>query len=164
MKIRRATSHPANFSRPAGVGVCFPTRIPTRIPLRFSVPLPIIALIVAATVGTSACSTSWIPYFARPYRPDIQQGNVVTQDMVEQLRPGMTAEQVHFLLGTPMLQDIFHQDRWDYPYYLQRGNGRTQLRRLTVYFDRSGRLARFHSDKMPSETAADKMIIGKAAK
>ncbi len=126
--------------------------------------LPLAALIAAAAVGTSACSTNWIPYFARPYRPDVQQGNVVTQDMVEQLRPGMTEDQVRFLLGTPMLRDIFHQDRWDYPYYLQRGDGSTQLRKLTVFFDRSGRLARFHSDKMPTETAADKLIIGKKAK
>ncbi len=155
MKTQRAAWLYANPQRTSGA---------SRFPPRTLAMLPLAALIAAAAVGTSACSTNWIPYFARPYRPDIQQGNVVTQDMVEQLRPGMTAEQVRFLLGTPMLRDIFHQNRWDYPYYLQRGNGSTQLRKLTVFFDPSGRLARFHSDKMPTETAADQLIIGKKAK
>ncbi len=152
MKTRRAARPYANPQRTSG-----PSRLPPRA-------LATLLLLAAATVGTSACSTNWIPYFARPYRPDVQQGNVITQDMVEQLRPGMTAEQVRFLLGTPMLRDIFHQDRWDYPYYLQRGDGSIQLRKLTVFFDRSGRLVRFHSDKMPTETDADKLIIGKKAK
>lgn len=155
MKIRRAARPCANPQRTSG---------PSRFPPRALAGLPLAALLTATALGTSACSTNWIPYFARPYRPDVQQGNIITQEMVEQLRPGMTEDQVRFLLGTPMLRDIFHQDRWDYPYYLQRGNGSTQLRKLTVFFDRSGRLARFHSDKMPTETEADKLIIGKKAK
>ena len=51
-----------------------------------------------------------------PYRIDIQQGNYISQDMVGQLKPGMSKEQVRLTLGTPLLTDIFHADHWDYVY------------------------------------------------
>jgi len=117
----------------------------------------------AAALATCACSSSWVPNLLRPYRPDVQQGNVVTKDMVDQLRPGMTRDQVRFLLGTPMLTDIFHQDRWDYPYYLRRRTGETQIRKLAVFFE-EGKLARFDSDAMPAEPLADTLILGQKAK
>jgi outer membrane protein assembly factor BamE len=84
--------------------------------------------------------------------------------MVEQLRTGMTRDQVRFLLGTPMLSDIFHQDRWDYPYFLlHRRTGETQIRRLYVVFE-DGKLARFTSDAMPTEPLADSMILGQKSR
>lgn len=86
----------------------------------------------------------------------------MTKDMVDQLRPGMTRDQVHFLLGTPMLTDIFHRERWDYPYYLRRKSGETQVRKLTVLFV-DGKLASYRSDDMPTEPLADNLIIGKKA-
>jgi outer membrane protein assembly factor BamE len=72
-----------------------------------------------------------------PYRIDIRQGNLVTQDMVAQLKVGMSREQVRFVLGSPMLADVFHPDRWDYVYYFKPGNKPedTQQRRLIVYFE-----------------------------
>lgn len=72
-----------------------------------------------------------------PYRIDIRQGNLVTQDMVAQLKPGMSRDQVRFILGSPMLSDVFHPDRWDYVYYFKPGNKpeETQQRRLVVYFE-----------------------------
>ncbi len=69
------------------------------------------------------------------YKTEIQQGNVVTQEMIDKLKPGMTRSQVRFVLGTPLIVDPFHQDRWDYYYYLRRANetaGETQ--RVTVVF------------------------------
>jgi len=117
----------------------------------------------AVALSAGACSSSWVPGLLRPYRPDVQQGNVITKDMVEQLRPGMTRDQVRFLLGTPMLTDLFHQDRWDYPYYLRRRSGETQIRKLAVYFE-EGKLARFDSDAMPAEPLADSLILGQKAK
>jgi len=75
----------------------------------------------------------------------------------------MTRDQVRFLLGTPMLTDIFHQDRWDYPYYLRRRTGETQIRKLAVFFE-EGKLARFDSDAMPAEPLADTLILGQKAK
>lgn len=69
-----------------------------------------------------------------PYRIDVRQGNFVTQEMVAKLRPGMSKDQVRFVLGTPLVTDIFHADRWDYVYRFQPGNGEVQQRRLIVYF------------------------------
>lgn len=70
------------------------------------------------------------------YKADIQQGNVVTTDMVEKLKPGMTRSQVRFVLGTPLVTDTFHPDRWDYVFYQKRGAGaRFEPSQLTVIFD-----------------------------
>ena len=79
------------------------------------------------------------------YRIDIQQGNLLEQDAVDQVEVGMSRSAVQFLLGTPMVADSFHQQRWDYPYYLRRGRSRDVQRRwLVVYFegDRVVRLER----------------------
>lgn len=70
-----------------------------------------------------------------PYRIDIQQGNFVSQEMVAQLRSGMTKEQVRYLLGTPLMTDIFHANRWDYVYLLDRPRQPAVKRRLTVFFE-----------------------------
>ena len=70
------------------------------------------------------------------YRMDVQQGNLLDGDQVEQLEVGMTRSQVRFLLGTPMVIDSFNADRWDYVYSLRRGHSRTVSRRhLVVWFD-----------------------------
>jgi len=69
------------------------------------------------------------------YRPDVQQGNEVTSRQLEQLRPGMTRTQVRFVLGTPLISDPFHPDRWDYYYSLRKGrSNRLETRQVTVYF------------------------------
>ena len=69
------------------------------------------------------------------YRIDIQQGNYLEEDVIEQVEPGMTRSQVRFLLGTPMVADPFHSERWDYVYYFKPGRGRSpEMRHLTVYF------------------------------
>ena len=69
------------------------------------------------------------------YRIDIQQGNLLEQDAIDQVEVGMTPSQVRFLLGTPMVADAFHQDRWDYLYYLRKGRARKAEKRwFIVYF------------------------------
>lgn len=69
------------------------------------------------------------------YRQDIQQGNFLDDKKIAQVKPGMTQEQVQFLLGTAQIQDPFHPDRWDYLYYLDsQENERDAVRRLTVFF------------------------------
>jgi len=80
-----------------------------------------------------------------PYRIDVRQGNYVTQDMVAKLKPGMSRDQVRFALGTPLVADMFHADRWDYVYRFQPGRGEPQLRRLVVFFE-EGKLARVGGD------------------
>ena len=75
--------------------------------------------------------------------------NQKLKDQVEALRPGMTAEQVRFALGTPSLQSVLHSDRWDYPYYYHNGNGDVELRKLTVFFDSDKKLVRWQGDEQP---------------
>jgi outer membrane protein assembly factor BamE len=90
-----------------------------------------------------------------PYRMEIQQGNYVTQEMVAQLKPGMTKEQVRFALGTPLINDVFHQDRWDYVFMRQRNRqSPLEQRLLTVFFDASGQLARVQGDIVPAPDGA----------
>ncbi len=69
-----------------------------------------------------------------PYKIDIQQGNVVTDEMVAKLKPGMTRSQVRFTLGTPLIIDIFHSDRWDYIYRTAPGGQLAEEKKLAVFF------------------------------
>jgi outer membrane protein assembly factor BamE len=112
--------------------------------------------------GMSAV-TGWAPTFLGPYRPDVHQGNIITKEMVDQLRQGMSREQVRFMLGTPLLTSEFHKDRWDFPYYLNPLKGQVQSRRLTIFFV-DNKVERFVSDEMPSETIADSLILGPNAR
>ena len=80
-----------------------------------------------------------------PYRIDIQQGNFISQDMVGLLKPGMSKDQVKQTLGTPLLTDIFHADRWDYVYWRERPGEKREQRKLTVYFE-DGKLNRLDGD------------------
>jgi outer membrane protein assembly factor BamE (lipoprotein component of BamABCDE complex) len=84
--------------------------------------------------------------FPGVYRIDIPQGNIITQDMVDQLRPGLTKRQVTFILGTPLIRDTFDQDRWDYLYSYQPGGGERAQERLAVFFDDNGELTHFEGD------------------
>jgi outer membrane protein assembly factor BamE len=69
------------------------------------------------------------------YKVEVQQGNVITQEMIDKLKPGMTPSQVRFVMGTPLITDPFHQDRWDYYYYLRRSNETSgESQRVTVVF------------------------------
>jgi len=68
------------------------------------------------------------------YKIDVRQGNLVTQEMINQLRPGMDKRQVTFILGTPLLVDPFHKDRWDYFYDLKTAGKQTTQERVTVFF------------------------------
>jgi outer membrane protein assembly factor BamE len=119
----------------------------------------LLALFTAVLLSGCGSVTDYFPAFLKPYRPDVQQGNVITRDMVDQLRPGMSRDQVKFMLGTPLLTDGFHPDRWDYLYYLKPRKGAEQRRNLVVYF-KEGRLDHFTSDAMPPESMADNLILG----
>jgi outer membrane protein assembly factor BamE len=88
-----------------------------------------------------------------PYRIEIQQGNFVSQDMIAKLKPGMSREQVRFVLGTPLLTDVFHQNRWDYVFYREYPNKTREERRISIYFE-SNRLVRVEGDVVPKGQAA----------
>lgn len=84
----------------------------------------------------SGCS-SWSHPIDRlkPYKIDIPQGNALNQDMLDKLKPGMTQSQVRFILGTPLLVDPFHNNRWDYVYRLEKEGRLVESRRVTVVFE-----------------------------
>ena len=98
--------------------------------------------------------------FPGVYKIDIQQGNVVTQDMIDQLRPGMTRRQVRFIMGNPLLTDTFHADRWDYLYSLQPGGGERQQERVSVIFNGNDQLVSLSGDFMPG-VSRDEALLGK---
>ena len=98
--------------------------------------------------------------FPGVYKIDIQQGNVVTQDMIDQLRPGMTRRQVRFIMGNPLLVDTFHPNRWDYLYSMQQGGARRQQERVSVFFNGNDQLASLSGDFMPG-VSRDDAILGK---
>ena len=85
-----------------------------------------------------------------PYRMEVVQGNVVTQEMAAQLRNGLTRDQVRSLLGSPLLTDVFHADRWDYVFAIRRQGTTPQQRRVTVLFDKD-RVVSFEAAQLPSE-------------
>lgn len=69
------------------------------------------------------------------YRMTVQQGNIVAEEMIDQLQLGMTKPQVQYVLGTPMLADMFHTNRWDYTYSIRRGHKPMEVKPLTVWFE-----------------------------
>lgn len=101
----------------------------------------------------AACSnTPQITNFLSPYRIDVRQGNMVTQEMVAQLKPGLTREQVRFILGSPLVADMFHVDRWDYVYRFRPGRGEVEQRVLTVFFQ-DNKLTRVAGDVVADDGA-----------
>lgn len=103
----------------------------------------------------TACSgTPEVTSYLSPYRIDVRQGNFVSQEMVARLKPGMSKDQVRFVLGTPLVADIFHADRWDYVYRFQPGRGEPQLRRMVVFFE-DGKLVRVGGDVVAATESAE---------
>jgi outer membrane protein assembly factor BamE len=86
---------------------------------------------------------------------EVQQGNYIPQEAALQLKPGMTKDQVRFLLGTPLLNDVFHQDRWDYVFRRQRANAtEIEEQRLTLLF-KDDRLVQMIGDAAPEIVSED---------
>ncbi len=104
-----------------------------------------ILVLISAVLCLSACGSGSSSIFPGVYRIDIPQGNIITQEMVDQLRPGLTKRQVNFIMGTPLLRDTFDQDRWDYVYSYQPGGGERAQERVTVWFE-NGELTHFTGD------------------
>ena len=115
-------------------------------------PLLSMLLTLPVLLFAGCSSTPDITSRLSPYRIDVRQGNYVTQDMVARLKPGMSRDQVRFALGTPLVSDMFHADRWDYVYRFQPGKGEPQLRRLVVFFA-DGKLARVGGDVVAESEA-----------
>ena len=96
-----------------------PMRIQTRLNCRH-------VLLLASLVAVNACV----------FRIDVQQGNLLEDNDIDAVQIGMTRSQIRFVLGTPVVEDTFHHDRWDYIYYFRKGRSKTADRRwLIVHFD-----------------------------
>lgn len=117
----------------------------------------LIIITLAATLLAVGCSSMRDVTDAIPnaldrapliYRPTVQQGNIVTQQQINQLEPGMTKRQVRFLLGSPMLDDVFHVDRWDYAYTTGIGSTPDEIKVTTLWFA-NDRLDRIAGDMRP---------------
>ena len=105
-----------------------------------------ILLIALAMTLISACSAVGFPGV---YRIDVEQGNIVTQEIADQLQPGMSRRQVRFILGTPLVEDTFNRDRWDYVYTKRNGLEVLAEDRLTVVFEGDSLVA-VHGDYTPA--------------
>lgn len=92
------------------------------------------------------------------YKIDIQQGNVVTQDMIDQLRPGMTRRQVRFVMGSPLITDTFHPNRWDYLYSIKPGGGQRLQERVSLVFDQNDLLVGLAGDFLPGATREEEIL------
>jgi outer membrane protein assembly factor BamE len=111
--------------------------------------LAAIAVLFLASCGSGRVSAPIVS----PYRMEIQQGNFLTQEMVSQLKLGMSKDQVRFVLGTPLITDSFHADRWDYVFRRQRsGSKELEHQKLAVFFA-DGKLVRTEGDLTPEASA-----------
>ena len=90
--------------------------------------------------------------FVSPYRPDVIQGNVVTSEQIALVKPGMSRVQVKEILGTPLITDPFHADRWDYVFTLKRQGFDDQQRAFTVLFEKD-QVQKIDAPELPSEDA-----------
>ena len=97
--------------------------------------LHLLCTLLVSSIALSGCGAVSSFSFPGVYRIDIPQGNIITQEMVDQLRPGLNKRQVTFILGTPLIRDTFDQDRWDYVYSFQPGGGERVQEKLTVFFE-----------------------------
>lgn len=121
-----------------------------------SVPVAVKSLLpLFLCAGLGACASfdgasNRVAGIVTPYQIDVVQGNVVTREQIDQLRPGLPRQPVRDLLGTPLLRSVFHADRWDYVFSFRRKGEEPQLRKLTVFF-KNDLLERFDADAMPTE-------------
>ena len=123
------------------------------------------ALAALAALFLVSCGSARLPVPSMtPYRIEIQQGNFVSQEMVSQLKLGMSKDQVRFVLGTPLITDSFHADRWDYVFRRQRANSRElEQRKFAVFFE-DGKLRRIEGDVTAAASADAAAVKSSVAK
>lgn len=146
--------------------------------LRNNISLAVLVFLLTGCSSLRQMSVPSVPGLGA-HKIDIQQGNVVTKDMIDKLQPGMTRSQVRFVLGTPLLVDPFRNDRWDYFYSLNKAGERVEQRQLKVYF-KDDKMLRYEGDvvadakpvvkpatkpaEKPAVTPAEKLAVTPAAK
>jgi outer membrane protein assembly factor BamE len=109
----------------------------------------LVALLFVSSAFLTGCGAK-VPII-KPFKMDIQQGNVVTSKMLLQLKPGMTKSQVKFIMGTPLVVDSFHTNRWDYFYQMRQAGKIKEQRRVILEFEKD-LLLRVRGDVVPEGT------------
>ena len=112
-----------------------------------------LSLLYLAIITLAGCSTdSSFISFPGVYKINIQQGNIMSQEKVDQLKPGMTKEQVAYLMGEPVLKNAFNNDRWDFVYSYQAGGGKREQQTLSLSF-KADKLVGVTGDLAPGKKA-----------
>ena len=139
-----------------------PSTLPPAHPPSAAAGRAVLLVVLASALGVAGCASGDRSRsgLLQPYRIDVPQGNYVDQGMLDQVKAGMTPEQVRFALGTPLLVDPFRPERWDYVFRFQHPNGSADLRRATVFFA-EGRVQRVEADALPaSDEGSDPALPG----
>lgn len=105
---------------------------------------PSLLIVVLLATLTAGCNLL--------YKPEVQQGVLLSPEMLANLKPGMTKRQVRLLLGSPPVNDVFHPERWDYLYSVSKGGERVKPQHLALYF-RNDTLVRAEGDLAPPALA-----------
>lgn len=138
------------------------TLLPSRLALLWLAPLALLS--ACGTSNFSLTKPETLFGLLQPYRVDVVQGNVVTQEVMAQIQPGLGRMQVKEILGTPLLTDPFHTDRWDYVFTIRRQGVPDQERRVTVFF-KDDAVDHFDAGPLPTErefvASIDKPVKGK---
>lgn len=109
-----------------------------------------LTILVLLCLSLGACGAGGFRLgFPGVYRIDIAQGNIVTQEMIDQLKPGMTKRQVRFIMGTPLIVDTFEPERWDYFHSMSRRGKQESQEHVTLFFE-NDKLVRFGGDFVPA--------------
>ena len=110
----------------------------------------LVAAFAATGCGSLQSSDNFLGVVT-PYRVEVVQGNVVTKEQAEAIKPGMSRTQVRDILGSPLLADAFHADRWDYVFTIRRQGAEPQLRRIVARFDGETPKSLDTSSELPAE-------------
>jgi len=144
------------ISRSAAIGAAAQSmRLNFHLPTRLRTPHRLVLstavmVTIALTTGCTAIATSrWTNVFL-PYRIEVVQGNVVTSEQIARVVPGMTRVQVRDILGSPLVTDLFHANRWDYVFMLNRPGTPLQKRAVVVVFE-NDKLVRIDAPPLPTD-------------
>lgn len=113
---------------------------------------PLFAALIPLSLGACSSLQSSDNFLGviTPYRVEVVQGNVVTKEQAALIKPGMSRSQVRDLLGSPLLTDVFHADRWDYVFTIRRQGAEPQQRNVMVLFQED-KVSKFEAAELPSE-------------
>jgi outer membrane protein assembly factor BamE len=118
--------------------------------------------LIALCILLASCNSLSLPGFLSltPHKVEVQQGNLITPEMREKIKVGMSVPMVRSILGTPLINDPFHAKRWDYVYSLEKGGKMIEKQRLTLYFE-GERLIRIDDSNMPVQPVVIEPTTGK---